>query len=158
MPRQAGVLPHRQCHNALPVSYEGGGGGTGAGTTTGLLYYPTLNQDVGARTTVAPASAYDGDTATYASVSGRATGSFNGADPIEAPGDFIVQGFSPIYLTGISTLSSLVSTSAFGIPAPFGTLELNVTINGVTKTPVTITNGHDDHHVRVVRFGEYTTE
>lgn len=84
-------------------------GGTG---TNGATFYPSSFQDVGTRSSQGPASAYDGNVATYATISGQASGPFENAT--ETYGDCLFEDFPAIAVGSAATLSIDASVSIAG--------------------------------------------
>jgi hypothetical protein len=104
-----------------------------SGGASGSLYYPSTYQDLGSRTTLNPTSAFDGDSGSYATVSGSATSSTS------ASGDFIMQGDPGIVLSAASTLNLDLVIQMSGLTVPAGTITVDVTIPGTTTTPLSFT-------------------
>ena len=101
-----------------------------ASSGSGIRYAPSAYQDSGTRTTVNPASAYDGDSTTAAVVSGSTvrTTSF---------GDCIFQGDPAIGLSAASTLSVDASVQVGGAG---GTASITAMINGTATSMLSATS------------------
>jgi hypothetical protein len=107
-------------------------------------YYPSTYSDLGTRTTTSPTSAFDGDTTTFASVSGAATPTprGNGEQTIDDPtitiGDCIWQGDPAISLPAASTLTVIAGVSMLGTQGT-GSATITANVNGTVSTLMDVT-------------------
>jgi hypothetical protein len=107
-------------------------------------YYPSTYSDLGTRTTTNPTSAFDGDTTTFASVSGAATPTprGNGEQTIDDPtitiGDCIWQGDPAISLPAASTLTVIAGVSMLGTQGT-GSATITANVNGTVSTLMDVT-------------------
>ncbi len=91
---------------------------------SGGVYFPSNTEDLGDRTTQSPAQAYDGDTATFATVSGSfyQGAIFNGEqpDPVVSTGECLFEDFPAVQVASALTLSVDVEVEAFSTGAASG--------------------------------------
>ena len=117
-----GVLGRYLIDSVVTPAYSSTGGGTGS---TGATYYPSSFQDLGTRSSQSASSAYDGNTASFATVSGQAVGPADSAT--ETYGDCLFEDFPAIAAANAATLNvdASVSTTGGGNSAA-----INATIGG----------------------------
>lgn len=115
--------------DSVTTPYEAIGGGGG------MLYYPTIYNDLGSRTSAAPAQMYDGDVTTAGFVTGGST--LTSA----AVGDLIVHGFPAITTGAAATLTvvAAIVLSASTPPATPAVASIVATISGVPTTLISLT-------------------
>ena len=105
----------------------------------GNRYYPSTFSDVGSRTTTNPASAYDGNLTTFASVGGSVS-SVAGTPPdvFLSTGDCIFQGDPAVTLPGTSTLTVVAGVTSLGQLGTDWSATITGTIGGTTTTMASI--------------------
>jgi hypothetical protein len=131
-----------------PVFGAGGGGGGGGGAR----YVPSSFSDIGTRTTTNGASAYDGNTSSFANVSGSWK-FISGTSHSDTIGDCLFQGF-PSIVTAIATTLNVTAQATTGdiLCELFGfgsTLLSTTTAAGLTTYTVAIPIGTNLNSVTV---------
>jgi hypothetical protein len=111
------------------------------GTGTASSYEPSTFSDIGNRTTTTPASAYDGNLSSYATVSGSATSTYaiGHTSNTIATGVCMWSGFSAVVASAAMTLTVVCTTVTRQTgTSPVGSVGVSASIGGSsTTTPLT---------------------
>ena len=97
-------------------------------------YYPSNPVEQGNRTTQNPSAAYDGNSTTYATISGQAIGGEQSGT--QAIGDCLYEDFPAIALSSVATLSVDAAVAITGTTCE---AKIVATIGGVTQTLADLT-------------------